>query len=225
LIEHSRFLISLFHFFLGVETEFCPSITKVKKCRKPSTDPMKEIPIVRKHDLTTCTALGWTTPPSRPSLFEVTPYLHCWSLQDIPGKNWGEHSNTEENGLGGDKAQLNPPKSFTKAEAAEGETGSTAREAPTMRWDTTREALLGLLSRGTKSGEAAWTIGRRDTGAGEGGKLNGLEVGTRLGSTFKLLDPPLEEEDQTRDAPGTAGDEGYTHLWTIKALEPTLETS
>jgi hypothetical protein len=30
---------------------------------------------------------------------------------------------------------------------------------------------------------------------------------TRLVSTFKLLDPPPEEEDRTGKAPGTAGDE------------------
>jgi hypothetical protein len=35
----------------------------------------------------------------------------------------------------------------------------------------------------------------------------GLEAVTRLGSTFKLLDPPPEEEDQIGKAPGTAGDE------------------
>jgi len=37
----------------------------------------------------------------------------------------------------------------------------------------------------------------------------GLEAMTRLGSTFKLLDPPPEEEDRTGKAPGTAGDEVY----------------
>jgi len=34
-----------------------------------------------------------------------------------------------------------------------------------------------------------------------------LEEVTRLGSTFKLLDPPPEEEDQTGKALGIAGDE------------------
>jgi len=37
----------------------------------------------------------------------------------------------------------------------------------------------------------------------------GLEAVTRLGSTFKLLDPPPEEETRTGKAPETAGDEVF----------------
>jgi hypothetical protein len=43
--------------------------------------------------------------------------------------------------------------------------------------------------------------------AGEAPK--GLEAVTRLGSTFKLLDPPPEEETRTGKAPETAGDEVF----------------
>jgi hypothetical protein len=48
-----------------------------------------------------------TTPPSGSSPFEDSPTSktqeNWWSLQDIPGKNWGEHPYTEENSLGGNK--------------------------------------------------------------------------------------------------------------------------
>jgi len=101
LIEHSRFLTSLFPFFLEAEIAFCPSSTKIKKSKKTFSDPLKEILIVRKHDLASC------TPPSGLSPFEYSPTLKAqegwWSLQDIPGKNWGEYPYTQENGLGGNK--------------------------------------------------------------------------------------------------------------------------
>jgi hypothetical protein len=74
LIEHSRILTSLLPFFLGAETECYPSSTKVKKSRKPFSDPLKEIPIERKHDLASCTTLGYTTtPPPGSTPFEDSP--------------------------------------------------------------------------------------------------------------------------------------------------------
>jgi hypothetical protein len=98
----------LFSLFSYKQRECYPSSTKVKKSRKSFSNPLKETPNLQKHDLASCTTLGYTTTPiSGSSPFEDSPTSKtqedCWSLQDIPVKNWGEHPYIEENGLDGNK--------------------------------------------------------------------------------------------------------------------------